>query len=485
MDHLTFAIQRGPEVARGLLVNAISELIGRLRPEHWVRLAVCGNPVQLSLFAGWEIRDLAYAGANKLAKEGVDSVDRSGRVVPGPDLGFPEGTEVVIPPAIRHEIGADALAMMLKSGFLDDDYCMVTDYGTNAEMALKVGDRIFSGSAAAGPAIEGQQIAAGMLAGPGAVSDLVRKPAGWQVKVLDRQLEAQNGLLLNLRSGICRAAGITPVGITGTGVIALIYAGLQDECIEPPHLAGGEVRLTKRIVFTEHDLQEAGKALGALRAGQMTLMQAADVAPREVQTMYMAGASGTYVDPVKAQAVGIVPPDATRLVQVGNTSLELAKDLARDPDILSELNALRQQLLAEHIMFATSDVFRNLYVYELALWTEGMAPDRYRKLLEGYGLSGYLDDHVTPRVERQVMRDIRDLGEGLDIFDGCTALTASWSCKLCMRCVQFCPEKALSFADGKFSINTGRCLGSACGRCEEVCPDRVFKQSSFVSMNMK
>ena len=175
MDHLTFAIQRGPEVARGLLVNAISELIGRLRPEHWVRLAVCGNPVQLSLFAGWEIRDLAYAGANKLAKEGVDSVDRSGRVVPGPDLGFPEGTEVVIPPAIRHEIGADALAMMLKSGFLDDDYCMVTDYGTNAEMALKVGDRIFSGSAAAGPAIEGQQIAAGMLAGPGAVSDLVRK----------------------------------------------------------------------------------------------------------------------------------------------------------------------------------------------------------------------------------------------------------------------------------------------------------------------
>ncbi|MDD4221935.1 MAG: uroporphyrinogen decarboxylase family protein [Candidatus Methanomethylophilus sp.] len=140
------------------------------------------------------------------------------------------------------------------------------------------------------------------------------------------------------------------------------------------------------------------RALSALRTGQMTPMQAADVAPREVQTMYMAGASGTQVDPVKAQAVGIVPPDATMLVQVGNTSLELVKDLARDPDILSELNALRQQLLAEHIMFATSDVFRNLYVCELALWTEGMAPDCYRKLLEGYGLSGYLDDHVTPLV---------------------------------------------------------------------------------------
>ena len=41
--------------------------------------------------------------------------------------------------------------MMYKSGFLEDDRnCMVTDYGTNAEMALKVGDDIYTGSAAAG-----------------------------------------------------------------------------------------------------------------------------------------------------------------------------------------------------------------------------------------------------------------------------------------------------------------------------------------------
>ena len=58
-----------------------------------------------------------------------------------------------------HEVGADALALIIKSGMLDsDEISIATDYGTNAEMALKVKDIIYTGSAAAGPALEGQQI---------------------------------------------------------------------------------------------------------------------------------------------------------------------------------------------------------------------------------------------------------------------------------------------------------------------------------------
>ena len=58
--------------------------------------------------------------------------------------------------------------MMFKTGLLGrKEPCLVTDYGTNAEMALKVGDEIYTGSAAAGPAMEGQAIHFGMLASPG------------------------------------------------------------------------------------------------------------------------------------------------------------------------------------------------------------------------------------------------------------------------------------------------------------------------------
>lgn len=477
MDHLSFSINQGTELAHSLLLDAVREIVRRLRPDDLIRLSVCGNPIQLSLFAGWEIRDLAYAGKNKLRDEDVGDVDRSGRTLHGDEIGLSADIEVLIPPAIRHEIGADALAMMLESGFLDDDMCLVTDYGTNAEMALKVGNEVYTGSAAAGPALEGQQISSGMLAGPGALSDLVRTPRGWESKVLNGTLDTCDGPLINLRSNICSRQGMMPDGITGTGVVALVYAGLQDEAIELPALKHGSIQIGRRVSFTEKDLSEAGKALGAIRAGQMTLMNAAGVSPDEVETAYMAGASGTYVDPMKAQSIGIVPPKAKKIVQVGNTSIELAKKLAVDPDLMNDLNAMRSKLLSEHIMFASSEVFSDLYVYELGYWTQGLPKERYTRRLARYGLEGYLDPVGAPVVERRVVRDIKDVGESMEMYDCDTTMTASWRCSGCRACVRGCPEKALRLEDGTFTINTGRCLGTACGRCEENCPEHVFDRS--------
>ncbi|MGI6009718.1 MAG: methylamine methyltransferase corrinoid protein reductive activase [Methanomethylophilus sp.] len=474
MDHLSFAIDRGTDVAGGILRSAVRELLAKLKAEDLRRLAVCGNPIQLSLFQGMEIRDLAYAGKNKLDEEGVKPVDRSGRVLAGDAVGLDPDVEVVVPPAVRHEIGADALAMMICSGFLDDDMCMVTDYGTNAEMAIKVGDRICTGSAAAGPALEGQQISCGMLAGPGALSDLERTPEGWRCKVLDESMDPVDGPLINLRSGFARRGGRAPAGITGTGTVALIYAGLQDERIELPEIRGGSIPVSRGISFSTEDLKEAGKAVGAIRAGQMTLMEKAGVSQRDIRTMYMAGASGTYVDPVKAKAVGMVPPMAERIVQVGNTSLRLACDLALHPDKLAELNEMRTKLLAEHVMFASSDVFRDLYVNELAYWTEGMPTDRYKRTLADLGLGGYLDGVSDSRIEKACARDIADIGESFEMFDLATSLRGEWDCSGCGACVRNCPEKALTKEGKTFTINTGRCLGTACARCRDNCPDKVF-----------
>ena len=42
-----------------------------------------------------------------------------------------------------------------------------------------------------------------------------------------------------------------------------------------------------------------------------------------------------------------------------------------------------------------------------------------------------------------------------------------------------CPEHALSFDDGTFRIDTGKCLGTACQRCKENCPQHVYDYSAF------
>jgi methylamine methyltransferase corrinoid protein reductive activase len=482
MDHLDFAMERGPGLAHDILVGAIRKLIRALAADRLERIAVCGNPIQLSLFEGIEIRDLAFAGENKLRSQDIVTPDRSGHVVNGDDIGIGKSVDVIIPPAIRHEIGADALAMMYKSGFLDDDMCMVTDYGTNAEMALKVGDEVFTGSAAAGPAIEGQSINAGMLASPGAISDLMQTSEGWRTMVLDERLEVQEGALISLRGNTMKLKGRRAAGITGTGVIALMYAGLASERITPPRITGGDIMLDRGIRFTGADLIEAGKAIGAIRAGHLALMGQAGMDPSMLDTMYMAGASGTYVDAAKAWSVGMVPASARRIVQIGNTSLELAKDLALDPGLMDHLNGIRERLLAHHVMFASSPTFSNIYVQELAYWTEGMSWERYLQNLDLMGIRAPSTRGTAPNIDRQRKTDIWEIGESLKTIDPEVRLSGSWDCNQCRVCVRTCPEGALSLIDSRFIIDTGRCLGTACRRCEEVCPKHTL---SFASMELE
>ena len=479
MDHLTFAIEYGVDRAKELLLRAVNDIIASLRPEGLRRISVCGNPVQLSLFEGIEIRDLAYAGENKLRSENIQHVERRGHIIQGDAIGLPQNVEVMIPPAVRHEIGADALAMMLRSGFLNDDMCMVTDYGTNAEMALKVGDDIYTGSAAAGPALEGQQTACGMLAGPGALSDLVRTPSGWTMKVLDEKLNARDGPLLNMRSNIVKKQGTVPTGITGTGLIALIYAGMRDDRIELPGIRGNSIDLGRNLYFNENDLKEAGKAIGAIRAGHLTLMKEAGVDAKDISTMYMAGAAGTYVDPIKAKSIGMVPAYSKKIIQAGNTSLELAKDLALRPEIMDELNTIAKEISAKHIMFASSPIFSTIYVTELAYWTEGMPLHMYKSRMSSLGIE-FPDGECYAETERKYSGDTADTGSSLDFMEPTVTYEASWNCKMCMKCVSSCPERALSFSGGRFIMNTGRCLGSACCECEAQCAERKFRRSVFM-----
>lgn len=480
IDHMDFAITYGQEIAHGILISAVNSLINNLKPGNLKRIAVCGNPTQISIFEGIEIRDLAFAGKNALEKMHVKPPKRDGHIISGNEIGLSTDVDVIIPPSIRHEIGADALAMMLKTRFLNTpDPCMVTDYGTNAEMAMKVDDRIYTGSAAAGPAIEGQHISKGMLATPGAIVDLMLSGGGWQAFVLDECLRLVEGSAINLRNGIFKTAGYPAKGITGTGVISLMYAGLITGIIRPPHIEGGKIRLGKDIAFMEEDVSEAGKAFGAIRAGHLTLMHEAGIEYEDLETMYMCGASGTYVDPEKARFTGIIPATAKRIVQCGNTSLELAKDLAFDPEYLSYLNEMKKSLLANHIMFASSPTFASIYVQEIALWTEGMPLEKYNANLEKSGIQPLPQNLKEYIVEKKYERDIRELGKSLAIMEPEWSLFATIQCSGCNTCVQGCSEEALSRENENFRINTARCLGTACRKCEERCPEKKFSINNF------
>lgn len=393
IDHLNFALEIGEDVANNIILDAVKKIIETLdvEPSCIRKIVVCGNPIQLSLFQNSEIRDLAFAGKNMQRRLGVENVDRSARIFPANELfrgviNLPN-CEITVPPAIAHEIGADALAMMIETNFLNQkDVSIVTDYGTNAEMAIKVGDRIITGSAAAGPAIEGQGISCGMIASPGAISDVNPEREYWRLTVLDEKMEGKNGDLVNPVTGeILEKGDIEAVGITGTGVIAVIAVAMETGLMEqPPKLPNGKLILGDSIEITNEDISEAGKAIGAIRAAQLTLLLEAGVSFEELENVYMSGASGTYVDCRKARRIGSCPDFSSKVVQFGNTSIALARELLLDESRLDEVIALAGNIKADHLMMATSETFKNIYTCELSYWTEGMSMKLYKKFMKMY-----------------------------------------------------------------------------------------------------
>lgn len=498
MDHLNFAIEMGLDVAHTIVVQTVNQVIGSLGvpPEELECLAVCGNPIQLSIFEEIEIRDLAYAGENKRRALGVTSPDRNGKRLKGGDirnLGIPGNIPVYIPPSVKHEIGADALAMMIKSGLLErDDIALVTDYGTNAEMALKVGDRIITGSCAAGPALEGQHIHRGMLASPGAITDVCPEPGGHRCLVLDRLMNQQAGDVVDMSSGrLLAQGGIRAAGITGTGVVAALCEGLQARMIKLPEIntPDAELHLSDGVTLSESDLIEAGKAIGAIRAGYITLAREAGIDLADINVAYMAGASGTYVDAAKAQKIGMVPHGVKRIYQVGNTSLALARDIVINPQTMDELTELAGNLRANHCMFGTSQIFEKAYILELSYWGEGMSWENYRKFARKYSLPAVEISRGIPEVSR-VERDIEDVGSrGLTIISrvGPEKSTVFPGCTGCGICVESCPENALniSLREGEtvLTLQLDRCNGTACRRCHRACPEKIFDLAGICSVN--
>lgn len=498
IDHVNFALKSGEDVANGLMIRAVNNLFREFNIDlsKVEVIAVCGNPFQLSLIQNIEIRDLAYAGRNMWKTLGITSPPRDGDIITASSIGL-EGmpdAKVIIPPAVTHEIGADAIAMMLMTNILDEkEPCIVVDYGTNAEMALVRNGEIYTGSAAAGPALEGQEIERGMLAAPGALSEVEITERGWRCYVLDDTIAPVEGDLIDPLTGEVIEEGPMhgkAIGITGTGVIAALANGLKAGIIQSPKIntPDGLLHLQDGITITGHDVEEAGKAIGALRAGFLTLLEDSGLWVNDVKKAYMSGASGLYVDAKKALEVGMVTPGATEIVQFGNTSIGMARRIIFGEVSLDDLKEFAKKLRATHCMFATSPVFKDIYSVEYALWCNGMPFDQYNPMLELYNLKPLpeLPDPSTIKVTRYAKRDLPDtekckvhiIKAGTKLFgtvDGCIG---------CNKCVKECPEKALTIlpegvSGHRAEIESDRCAGTACRRCERICPKKVLNTSAM------
>lgn len=335
----------------------LNEMIGSLcsacsiGPEEIDLAVITGNTAMLYLLTGSDPDCLAHTPfiADRLF----------GETVPPGQLGLQlaPAAQVYLTRCLSAYVGGDIASAILASGITaTPETALLADIGTNGEMALWHQQRLLCCSTAAGPAFEGAEITMGMNAVPGAIDQL------W---IADQQIA-------------CHVIGdIAPRGLCGSGIIDAVSVLRELELIQPSGafakegLAGRQLAaelsgqpaccLSEGVYLSQRDIRQVQLAKSAICAGMRTLAAVAGISLDEVQTLYLAGGFGNYLNIASAVKIGLLPQQlAAKTRVIGNAALHGAA-LALTDERFSERELL-SSLPVEVVDLAANPVFMEHYI---------------------------------------------------------------------------------------------------------------------------
>jgi uncharacterized 2Fe-2S/4Fe-4S cluster protein (DUF4445 family) len=317
---LTAAVRRGITA----LTNALISRAGASASQVAAAVVV-GNPAMLHF---WLAEDPWGLGVAPYAGRWTDAREVLARDV---DLPAASTANVYVFPCVKSHVGADAVAAAVGVDLdRSDRPAMLIDLGTNTEIVLANGSRVFAASTAAGPAFECGGISCGMRAADGAIDALHIEPDGhWSAHVI---------------------GNVPPQGVCGSGLLDAVAELLRIGVIEPSgymrdarqveglvpealigRLAGPGARRRALIVapaggrrgiaLDAADVRQLQLAVGAVRAGIEVLCAEAGIAAADLQSVLVAGTFGQYVRKASLLRLGLLPPVAPERVHtVGNAA---------------------------------------------------------------------------------------------------------------------------------------------------------------------
>ncbi len=302
MGRVSAALAGNGERLRALALEAVgktvAEACARAGAAAAEALTVTGNTAMLYLLTGRGPQTLAAAPYR------ADCL-----------FGFEEpvdGVPAYLPPCAGAYMGADLTCAALATGLCGGpETTLLMDIGTNGELMLWHGGRLYAASAAAGSAFEGGEISQGLGGVTGAIDRV------W----------VENGRLGSRVIGNVEAAGLCGSGLIDA-VAALLRLGRIDRTgvlDAPSVIIAGGVRLTAG------DVRALQLAKAAVAAGVETLLAAAGITPAQVKRLWLAGGFGSRLSVSSAVAVGLIPAAlAGRAQAVGNAALAGAAALLLD-----------------------------------------------------------------------------------------------------------------------------------------------------------
>lgn len=269
----------------------------QIAPDQIGSAVITGNTTMLHLLYGLDPRGIAVAPFTTQSLFGEEISPKKLGLQLSPDC------KLYLPRAISSYVGADITCAILASGMTEQaNPCFLVDIGTNGEMALFSNGALKCCSAAAGPAFEGAGIKMGMSALAGAINKVWAEGNQIRYTTIGDQ---------------------PPIGICGSGIIdavaTFLGCGLIDDTgrIEQTNSnssalleAGEELGLSigdSGIILTQSDIRQIQLAKAAIRAGIDTLLQACGISAEELDTFYIAGGFGSFINKESAAQIGLIP----------------------------------------------------------------------------------------------------------------------------------------------------------------------------------
>ena len=322
-------------------VKALCDQCG-LAPETILLMAVAGNTAMTHLLLGlesrWLIREPYIPAANQpgmiRARElGIDIHKRA---------------RTLIFPNVGSYFGGDLTAGIHFAGLhRRSDTAILVDVGTNADVVLGNRDWMIACAGAAGPALEGGMSRMGMLAGPG---------------VIDRVRIAADGAL-----DLGTIGAETPRGICGSGVIDLAaqlflrgWVDIRGRLL--PERCGGRCREADGLMhldlvsaadsatgetlsISQADLDSLMRSKAAMYTILETLTGQVGLTPEQLETFFVAGTFGCFIDPDAAVTIGMLPDlPRERYRPLGNSALGGAVRLLSDASAQDEIRRIQANI---------------------------------------------------------------------------------------------------------------------------------------------
>ncbi len=352
LTRITYAMEN-PDTASNelqrVIVEGLNQLVDQLvekenvSKKHLHEIVISGNTTMLHMLLGVDSTVIGKAPytPNFIESQRVNACEIG--------LNVEENTILYCLPSVSAYIGSDIVAGVYACGLhRKTRTTLFIDIGTNGEIALAHNGQLMSCSCAAGPALEGMNISAGMRAQVGAIEEITIGENGINTKVI---------------------GDVAGKGLCGSGILAamreLIKTGIvtkKGAMIKLENMEEGDYRRKyiqvngkKRafelsghpnsIVVTQSDVRQVQLAKGALLSGFYALLNEAGITMAHLDEVIVAGQFGAHLSADSLVGTGILP-EAVRdkLTYIGNASKTGAYMALMSTDVRQDIEVLAKDM---------------------------------------------------------------------------------------------------------------------------------------------